>query len=132
MTPSDQKQLAEKAAEFLKNAINENRLPVPGKFWQKLIFTRPVIPSQWFNEYDISPVLAHLAKREMEKREFDIVISSWRKGRMEGDEEECTGPPGYGVDIQHSKKHKICSYAENENEFRAFWLALEQAVKGGE
>ena len=124
MTPEELKQLAEFAPEFLKKAINNNSLPMPSKRLQRLIFERPVHPDEWFGYQETAPILTHLGKREMEKREFEWELATiWIKPGIRGYQCEV-----YGFEKNSYSTEVVCSH---ENEYIAFWSAVMEAVKDG-
>lgn len=67
----------------------------------------------------VSPVLMHLAQEELEKRGFRIVYVS----RL-GDDSS------HGFSITRRAFQTYSGY--HKSKFIAFWLAVEQAMKGGE
>ena len=121
MTPSDQKQLAEKAAEFLGfvSWVSENV-----KYWNSpeseygYCFRDDQLVFKFFESDDYSAIFMHLAKREMEKRGFSF------KHELSRITDRCHSIGFWKSDVGYRPMR-------NENEYRAFWLALEQAVKGG-
>ena len=122
MTPLTDKQLAEFAAEFLK--LERNNPGIDEGVWNlphsKLLL---VVHDSFYNDPIVAPILQHLAKREMEKLGLELI--------------QKTPAPSYPYYICRVFKRvdrKLIKYAdtEHENEYRAFWSALEQAVKGGE
>lgn len=109
-TEAELKKLSEYAAEFLKKAIKENSLPVPHKKWQRIIFYRPVDPDEWLNNYETSPTLAHLAKREMEKREYlNFTIHKEENG--------------YSASVRTEFGYSI--WGQGDSEYEALWTAIE-------
>lgn len=118
------KELAVKAAEFLKKAIESNSMRMPRKHLQKIIYERPVTIDDWFYDYEINPILMHLAKREMEKRK-DYFEHNKFKGQ--GHQIRFYDSAQFIETVTHPKD----TWIEDENEYKAFWSALEQAVKGG-
>ena len=122
MNEKEEKQLAEKAAVFLK--LERNNPGIDEGVWNlphsKLLL---VVHDSFYNDPIVAPILMHLAKREMEKLEFDAcyltymrdgkLIHHWFYARRKG----------------FTKENRQA--VKDENEFHAFWSALEQAVKGG-
>ena len=115
MTLTD-KQLAEFAAEFL-GADKVMRFLQVKASWSGDVHDIFINEKTLFDDVTKAPILMHLAKREMEKQGW-----KWRNGYNKF----------YWVKFNKRNYYwDIVATHENDNEFRAFWPALEQAVKGG-
>ena len=110
MTPSEQKDLATWAAEFLGGKLEVERVHA------KNIYTDEMLAYVLFERTWTSPILMHLAKREMEKQGFNHTVS-------------CTSGE-YTVFIHPPTDSDKITHIENENEFIAFWSAVREAVEG--
>lgn len=149
MTQLTKTELAEFAAEWFGAVIAEDygngtdhwTFPTAwvnkqvGRAWH---FTSETInidawKSDLFDDGRIAPILMHLAKREMEKRGFHWdsgfrnETGEWRKGKYD-----------FSIERQKTPTCEKCGMfeidrvdKENDNEFIAFWSALEKAVGGG-
>ncbi|KKL07272.1 hypothetical protein LCGC14_2587680 [marine sediment metagenome] len=123
MTPNKQKQLAESAAEFL--GAKNNKLKVIDSGMNCQVYE---VHSIVISEYNLfysciyAPILMHLGKREMEKREFEWELATiWIKPGIRGYQCEV-----YGFEKNNYSTEGVCSH---ENEFIAFWSAVREAVK---
>lgn len=80
-----------------------------------------------FDERGPAPILAHLAKMEMEKRGFHW-ISSWGYHSPEGSPDYFAEFNRWDEDTEQNKWGK----ADNENEYQALWSAIQEALIGVE
>ena len=128
MTTEKLKQLAEFAAEFLEwyyredSCYGKRYIHPPNNFIPalKLVNASGAVNvkeslSNIFFESEIAPILMHLGKREMEKRGFSIRCEyrlNYQRVFIKRDNLE--------MDWQLSPV-----YVEDENEFIAFWSAIE-------
>ena len=115
MTPQEQKELAEFGAEFLGLKVSESNLYT---IVEGLHIEKNSLYLHMFDSSMIAPILAHLAKREMEKREFGIFSSyTWKND----------GKPFYVYYINHYDYKTF--RGEGDSEYIALWLAIREAVK---
>ena len=121
MTPTDKKQLAQKAAEFLKKAIESNSMKMPRKHLQKIIYERPITVDDWFYDYEINPILAHLAKREMEKRGYRLFLAQGFENNR------WLAQYAIAPEDAHGTTEDVL---KNENEYIALWSAIIEATGG--
>lgn len=113
MTPQEQKELAEFGAEFLNARENDNEFYLwihKDKPWDDSIIA--INPKNLFDDLATAPHLAHLAKREMEKRGFE----SFQHYRLNSSQ--------YVYYIQNANYQ--CFKGEGENEYQALWLAIRE------
>ncbi len=110
MTPEQRKQLAESAAEFLKDTDELWRV-------QQMCEGEDLpLHHQFFISKYMAPILMHLAEQEMEKRGWKyrsgFNILHWIK---------------FNKNNYNWERHKA---SEDENEYQAFWMALLSAIQG--
>ncbi|KKN38547.1 hypothetical protein LCGC14_0752420 [marine sediment metagenome] len=123
MTPSNQKQLAEKAAEFLglekaNNPINGNYYVMPLHMLQAGRLED--LADHFFEETTSAPILMHLALKEMEKRGIRLcMMQGFKDNRWHC---QYTDTPE-GVANTHDEM------SIHENYFIAFWTALLEATR---
>ena len=109
MQEEKQKQLAEFAAKF----FGVGHKYVSNSYSESIII--PLTPHSLFDDDNLSPILMHLAKREMEKRGYESFQHFYLLDNY----------------IYYINNRKYETFrGEGDNEYRAFWSALEQAVKG--
>ena len=120
MTPLTDKQLSEFAAELLK--LERNNPGIDEGVWNlphsKLLL---VVHDSFYNDPIVAPILQHLAKREMEKN-FDVSYMTFLSAGT------LLHHYFFSERLRRTTKRQAI---KDENEYRAFWSALEQAVKGG-
>jgi len=105
MNDEQLKDLAEWSAEFLKLEVNKFHPTV----WILTDTPFSVEPDHFFNHPLNAPILMHLGKREMEKREMNMDYC-FRKGA-------------------HSVSFMCGPVTHDTNEYTAFWSAVMQAIK---
>lgn len=120
---TDTKKLAEFAAEFLELPNSEKVKPgehteFPDIFLWKLEIELGIyhIGPKSFFDNTFGPILAHLAKREMEKREYTYEFHAyWSKRRILYSYEFMTYPNNEEMSVEIA----------DENEYQALWTAIE-------
>ena len=124
-TELELKKLAEFAAEFLGWEIEDGRLSIPSFCLRVGLYLCDDPHVKYIFEHpETAPILAHLAKREMEKREFEWELATiWIKPGIRGYQCEV-----YGFEKNNYSTEVVCSH---ENEYIAFWSAVMEAVKDG-
>jgi len=125
LTDEQLKELAEFGAEFLGCPTDDKgRFEMPFglrmKWWD--------LVGSFFNEKVASPALAHLAKREMEKRGFTWECFGWEKRWKKPPKQYCYRM--YWRPDPDNVMSLEMKYANHENEYIALWLAIREAVKG--
>lgn len=116
---TDTKKLAEFAAEFLGMTQDKSRMWWPNEL--------PIercdddeIKYVLFECVETSPILAHFGKREMEKRGFEFDARS----RFEPTKNLNQKRVHYFY-IYQKGKFNVFKQAEDENEYKALWMAIE-------
>ena len=113
---TDTKQLAEFAAEF----IGYEQLTYVDSFVTKGTIVIDINESTLFYKELTSPILAHLAKREMEKRGFWWHSSWFSNGKVYSIffSKLTSARPGGWRELE----------VEHENEYIALWSAIKEAL----
>jgi len=111
---TDAKQLAEFAAEFLGR--DKLRIALSGPAIKR---KGGIDPKGFFDSEFSAPIIAHLAKREMEKRGFDWECSRWKGGYVHHYEYK------FFTEIMPETREDLM----DENEYIALWSAIESAMK---
>lgn len=124
-TEAELKKLAEFAAEFLGwELCPQNQWKIPDNIEWLYYVThkhRDELPRDFFEGHSSAPILAHLAKREMEKRGFRWISSYGYHAHTE--DEYFYEFTKWG---ETEEDEKTGSAFNKENNFIALWSAIEQ------
>ena len=135
MTPEKLKQLAEFAFPFLGAKKINSGWQLINSFDDVSAIYIPfrIQEQELFEDRKNAPILAHLAKREMEKRGFQLEYNKFTTQGYQWWIHQAEIPPD--VDLMSKEMMEYferCKpkWQRHENEYIALWSAIEQAVGG--